>query len=145
MTRTQRHYLFLAMGIVGSIGIGLSVIPIFRRFHGAVPDMLLIVAGTLLVSFAMMWACFFAVRAHLSQDEFKRQREIMSGYWGGWLGIAASAPVYFFTAAGGFGHPLHAPPVISFTFGYVLAPIFGAVGTIGTRMWLHGRDRQVAQ
>jgi len=145
MTRKQRFALFLAMAIVGGIGIGLSVIPIVGPHHNTVPDMLRIVAGTLVVTFAMMWACFFTVRAHFLQDEFNRQREISSGYWGGWLGIAASAPVFFFLAINSLGRDAHTPPLIAFTLGYVLAPIFGALGTVGTRLWLRQRDRQTAQ
>jgi hypothetical protein len=143
MTRNQKFALYLALAIVGSIGIGLSVIPIVGPHRGTLPDMMHIVAGTLAVTVAMMWACYFAVRAHLSQDEFNRQREIASGYWGGWLGIAASAPVFVFMAIGSLGK--HTPPIIMFTLGYVLAPVFGAVGTIGARLWLRQRDRQTAQ
>lgn len=142
MTRNQRFSMFLALAIVGGIGIGLSVIPIVGPAHRTVPDTMRIVAGTLVVTIAMMWACYFVVRAHFLQDEFNRQREVSSGYWGGWLGIAASAPVFFFLAINSLGRNAHEPPLIAFTLGYVLAPIFGAVGTIGARLWLRQRDRQ---
>jgi amino acid transporter len=143
MTRNQKFALFLALALIGGIGIGLSTFLAIGRIRDTAPDTAHIIIGTLVVTLAMVWACFFTVRAHYAQDEFRRQREISAGYWGGWLGIAASAPIFFFIAIGGFGvHPAaHVHPSIIFTAGYVLAPICGAVGAVGARVWLHYRDR----
>jgi hypothetical protein len=143
MTRDQKFTLFMTLSIIGGIGIGLSTIPAVGRINPTAPGMGRIIAGTLLVAIAMAWACFFAARAHFVQDEFKRQRSISASYWGGWLGIGASAPIFFFVAAGGFG-PLAAmkiPPVFVFEFGYLLPTLFAAIGAIGARLWLRYRDR----
>jgi hypothetical protein len=142
MTRDQKFALFLAVAIVGGVGIGLSTILAISPHHNSAPDTARIIAGTLLTTFAMAWACFFAARAHFARDEFKRQREVSASYWGGWLGIGASAPLFFFIAVGGFG-PLatsNVPRLVIFTIGYVLAPICGAIGAIGAGLWLRLRD-----
>jgi hypothetical protein len=143
MTRDQRTTLFLAIAIVGGIGIGLSTILAVGPQHNSTPDTARIIAGTLITAFAMAWACFFAARAHFARDEYKRQREISASYWGGWLGIGASAPIFFFIAAGGFG-PLaasSAPRLIIFMTGYLLPTLCAAIGAIGTALWLRLRDR----
>lgn len=147
MDRNQKFGLFLAMAIIGGIGIGLSAIPIIGPAHNSVPAMSRIIAGTVVVTIAMVWACFFTVRAHFMQDEFNRQREISAGFWGGWLGIAASAPVFAFVGIAGFAQRagMHLPPITAFALGYVLGPVFGAVGTLGARLWMRTRDRQAVQ
>jgi hypothetical protein len=142
MPREQRFALFLAVAIIGGVGIGLSTILAVGRLHNAAPATARIIAGTLLTAFAMAWGCFFAARAHFARDEFKQQRATSAAYWGGWLGIGASAPVFFFIAVGGFG-PLatwNAPPVRIFTIGYVLPTLCGAAGAIGAQLWLRYRD-----
>jgi TRAP-type C4-dicarboxylate transport system permease large subunit len=106
--------------------------------------MVRIIAGMLVMTIAMAWACFFITRAHFAQDEFKRQREISASFWGGWFGIAASAPIFFFIAIGGL-RPLeiiHVQPLLGFTIGYLIAPICGFLGTVGARLWLRRLDAQ---
>jgi hypothetical protein len=142
MSREQRFALFLAVAIIGGVGIGLSTILAVSPHHNSAPDTARIIAGTLIIAFAMAWACFFAARAHFARDEFKRQREVSASYWGGWLGIAASAPVFFFIAVGGFG-PLatgNMPRLVIFVAGYLLPTICAAIGAVGTALWLRYRD-----
>lgn len=143
MTRNQKTALFLSLAIVGGAGIGVLSIPVLGLVHGAAPGTARVVAATLVVILAMAWACYFATRAHLAQDEFARQREISASYWGGWLGIAASAPVFFFIGIGAVVNraAMHAPPVLIFTTGYLLAPLCGLAGAVGGRIWLRYRDR----
>jgi hypothetical protein len=144
MTREKRFELLTVVGAIGGIAIALAVFAVIRPHHGISPSPERIAVGTLVVALAMIWACYFTVRAHFTQDEFKRQREIAASFWGGWLGMASTAPVFFFIAAGGFG-PLaafHAPPLLVFTFGYLLAPIFAVIGTVGARLWLMVRDKR---
>ena len=62
-----------------------------------------LLVGTVIVALAMEWSFYFAARAHFTLDEYKRYRSISASYWGGWFGIGASAPVFFFIAAGGLG------------------------------------------
>jgi hypothetical protein len=143
MTRERKFGFLMMAAVIGGLGIGLSTFAVIDPHPGAMISPMRIILGTLLVAFAMIWACTFTVRAHFTRDEFKRQREISASFWGGWLGIAASAPVFFFIAVGGFGSiaASHAPLLI-FTLGYVLAPIFGAVGTVGAQLWLMHRDNK---
>jgi hypothetical protein len=144
MDRRQKFALYLALGIIGSIGIALSTFVIVGPLHNGTLGTSRIIAGTLIVTIAMAWACIFVTRAHFAQDEFARQREISASFWGGWFGIAASAPIFFFIAVGGLG-PLattHVQPLIGFVTGYVLAPICGLAGAVGARLWLRRLDRQ---
>ena len=143
MDRKQKSALFLAVAIIGGIGIALPTILVIGPVHGTAPAIVRIIAGTLIVTLAMAWACFFAARAHFVQDEFRRQREILASYWGCLLGIAVSAPVFFFMAVGSLGHLaiMNAPPLCIFTVGYLLPTIFAAIGAIGARFWLLYRDR----
>lgn len=142
MSRTQKFALFLAVAIIGGIGIALSTFLALGNIRHAAPGTARVIAGTLIVTVAMGWACYFAARAHFAQDEFMRQREISASYWGGWLGMGASAPIFFFIAAGGFGPgaAMKAPPLIVFVGGYLLAPISAGIGAIGARLWLRYRD-----
>ena len=144
MTRRRKFTLFLALAITGGIGIGFAAFLAVAPVRNAAPEIARILVGTLIVAFAMAWAFFFATRAHGVQDEFKRQREISAGYWGGWLGIAGSTPLFFFIAAHSLRNPalMHVPPVIVFTVGYILPPVCGAIGAVGARLWLRHRDSQ---
>ncbi len=144
MTRDGKFLLFLALAVIGGIGIALSTFAVIGPLRGNGLSMAHIVAGTIVVTVAMAWACAFVTRAHFARDEFKRQREISASYWGGWFGIAASTPIFFFIAAGGLGRPasLHAAPLIVFTSGYLLAPICGLLGTVAAQLWLRRRDNQ---
>jgi hypothetical protein len=142
MTRSQKFALFLTLAIVGGIGIGLSGLLAVGPARHTTPGTSRIFAGTLVILIAMAWAFYFAMRAHNVQDEFKRQREISAGYWGGWLGIAASAPIFFFIALDSFLNPatVHVAPVIVFTVGYVLSPICGGIGTVIAQQLQRHRD-----
>jgi len=142
MPRSRKFALYLTLAIIGGIGIALSALPAVGRVRNATPDTARILAGTLIVAVAMAWAFFFAMRAHGAQDEFKRQREISAGYWGGWLGIAASAPIFFFIALVDFLKPatVHVAPVIVFTVGYMLSPICGGVGAVIAQALQRHRD-----
>lgn len=142
MTRNRKFALYLTLAIIGGIGIALLALPAVGRVRNATPDTARILVGTLIVTVAMAWAFFFAMRAHGVQDEFKRQREISAGYWGGWLGIAASAPIFFFVALVVFLKPatVHVAPVIVFTAGYVLSPICGGIGAVIAQLLQRHRD-----
>jgi hypothetical protein len=144
MSRDQKFTPFLTLAVVGGIGIGLLALPAVGPVHHAIPGTARILAGTLITAFAMAWAFFFAMRAHGVQDEFKRQREISAGYWGGWLGIAASAPIFFLVALVDFLNPgtVHVAPVIVFTVGYVLSPVCGGVGAVIAQLLQRHRDNR---
>src|SRR5215472_3705841 len=144
MTRNAKFALFLALAIGGGGGIALSTLAVIGPLHHGAPSTARIVAATLIVAIAMGWTCIFATRAHFARDEFKRQREISAYYWGGWFGIAASTPIFFFIALGGVGPlaSIHMQPLGAFASGYVLAPICAFLGGIVARLWLRHRDSQ---
>src|ERR1700683_4173289 len=91
----------LAAGILGSLGLCAVLLLAMRHTDLKTPDPVRIVGSTLVVALAMLWACWFAVRAHFAEDEYQRQQETFDSFWGGWLGIGASAPVFVFIAMGG--------------------------------------------
>lgn len=144
--RKQRTRRLLAVAIIG--GTTLCVVGMFAIF-GQVrpkPDIARAIASAVIVALAMGWACFFTVRAHYAQDEFNRQREITASFWGGWLGIAASAPVYVLLALDGLPGVVNiahstTPPLIVLTLGYMLPVFCAAIGAIGGRIWLRRRDK----
>ena len=108
-----------------------------------------IVVTALIVAAAMIWACYFAFRAHSSKDEFQRQREVTAGFWGGWLGIGASAPIFVLIAGSGLRAIAHATPLAQqplrfFLMGYLLPVLTGAVGAIAARIWMRRRDMRTS-
>lgn len=143
MTRDKKFQLLITVGSIGGLAIALAVFAVIHPHPGAAISPERIAIGTLVVALAMIWTCYFTVRAHFARDEFKRQREIAASFWGGWLGMAATAPVFFFIAAGGFGPiaTFHAPLLV-FTFGYLLAPVFAVLGTVAAQLWLLVRDKR---
>jgi MFS family permease len=142
MTREKRFQFLIIVGSIGGLAIALAVFAMIGPHRGVLPSPERIALGTLVVAIAMIWSCYFTVRAHFARDEFKRQREIAASFWGGWLGMAATAPVFFFIAAGGFGPVagFHAPLLV-FLGGYLLAPVFAVLGTVGAQLWLLYRDK----
>jgi hypothetical protein len=143
MTRDKKFQFLITVGSIGGIAIGLATIAVIGPRYGTSPSPERIALGTLVVAFAMIWTCYFTVRAHFARDEFKRQREIAASFWGGWLGMAATAPVFFFIAVGGFG-PIATSraPLLVFVMGYLLAPIFAVLGTVAAQLWLLYRDKR---
>ena len=142
MDRARRKSVFMAVAIVGGMGIGLSTIFAVGHAHNASLPLTRIIVGTVIVALAMGWAFYFATRAHFTLDEYKRYRSISASYWGGWFGIGASAPVFFFIAAGGLGRlgTLHIAPAILFMMGYLLPTLSGAIGAVAASIWRRHRD-----
>jgi hypothetical protein len=142
VTRNGKFAVFLALAIVGGIAIALSTLAVIGPLHHGAPSTPRIVAATLIIAIAMGWTCIFATRAHFARDEFKRQREISAYYWGGWFGIAASTPIFFFIALGGLGRlaGVHMQPLGAFASGYMLPPICAFLGGVAARIWLRHRD-----
>lgn len=146
LSRDQRFMLNLAIAIVGAMVIAL--VPLLAIGHAGhqARDPGRIVVGTIAVALAMVWACGFAARAHLARDEFHRQRELAVWYWGGWLGVGATTPVFFLAAMSGLRwfDPMGAASprtVWVFTLGYVLPVVGGVLGATAAGLWarLNGR------
>ena len=144
--RKRRFVVFISLAIVGGLAIGLA--PLFfvpGHVRAGSLDTIRLVAGVLIVAAAMTWACYFTFRAHSTMDEFQRQREVTAGFWGGWLGIGASAPIFFLMALSGLRWIAHATPLAQqplrfFLIGYLLPVLTGAVGAVGARLWMRRRD-----
>lgn len=149
MDRKRRFALFLTVAILGGTVLGLAPLFVLGDIRHISLDTVRLAVATLIVAAAMIWACYFAFRAHSSMDEFQRQREVTAGFWGGWLGIGASAPIFVLVAAGGLRAIAHATPLAQqplrfFLMGYLLPVLTGAVGAIGARIWMHRRDARTS-
>jgi len=91
-----------------------------------------IAMGTAGMAVLVLWWVYFAVRIGRSQDEYQRWAETRAWYWGGLMGLMASAPVFMFIGMGGLHllNPLtDTGPVASraFATGYML-PLMMQVG-----------------
>ena len=98
----------------------------------------------------MLWACWFAVRAHFAEDEYQRQQETFDSFWGGWLGIGASAPVFVFIAMGGLrwldlASSSRGQVFRAFVLGYFLPVACATMGVIFARVWRRLRDKRIAR
>jgi hypothetical protein len=95
-----------------------------------------IVATTIAVASAMVWNLAFAVRAFRRTDEYFQTGSKFAWYWGGSLGLAATAPVYAFIGLGGlhwlFPDSFHlgADLFRAFVIGYTLPVVGMATGSM---------------
>ena len=140
----------LAVGILG--GLALCLVLLFAIGHTALktPDPVRIIGFTLVVALAMLWACWFAARAHFAEDEYQRQQETFDSFWGGWLGIGASAPVFVFIAMGGLNwldlaSSGRGQVFRAFVLGYFLPVACATIGVIVARAWRRLRDKRIAR
>jgi hypothetical protein len=147
--RNLRVLANLAVGILGSLGLCVALLFAIGHTNLTTPDPVRIVGATLVVALAMLWACWFAVRAHFAEDEYRRQQETFDSFWGGWLGIGASAPVFVFIAMGGLrwldlaGRP-HGQVFRAFVLGYLLPVAFATLGVVVARVLRRLRDKRIA-
>jgi hypothetical protein len=142
MTRRQKFTLYLGLAIIGGFGITFLGHSFFVPVHQTAPDLPHIAVGTFVVACAMVWALYFAFRAHLTQDEFVRRREIEAFYWGGFSGLIAACPAVVFIAIGGFGR-LSAMEGRFLIIGYLMPMLFIGAGTVIARLWILRRDRRI--
>jgi len=148
--RNARVVVNLAVGILGGVGLCIALFFAIRHTDLRTPDPARIIGSTLVVALAMAWACWFSVRAHIAEDEYHRQREMADSFWGGWLGIGASAPVFVFIAMGGL-HWLHLEGSArgqvfrAFVIGYFVPVVCATLGVIVARLWRRLRDKRIAR
>jgi hypothetical protein len=147
--RNRRLVVNMAIGIFGAIAIMGSVYFVFGNLDHRPPDFTHVIVGTVLSTLAVIWGCAFAVRAHFAEDEFQRHREISVWFWGGWLGIAASAPVLYFVIMGGLrwlapGVLANIAMLRAFTLGYMLPILCAVIGGIVAHSWRRFHDRSPA-
>jgi hypothetical protein len=143
--RQLRSAILLTTAVLGSAVIAVSTFFVLGVAYHKPPDLIRVVASTVTITLAMIWACAFAARAQFDEDEFQRHREISVSFWGGWLGIAASAPVFFFVSVGGLRWV--APGVLpniamlrAFMLGYAVPIVCAVIGVVVAWWWRRLRD-----
>ena len=147
--RHRRPVILLTIAVLGSAVIGLATFFVLGITNHKPPDFIHVIAGTVTVTVAMIWACAFAARAQFAEDEFQRHREISVSFWGGWLGIAASMPVFFFVSVGGLrwvapGVLPSIPTLRAFMLGYAVPIICAVIGVVVAWWWRRFRDRNTS-
>ena len=121
--RVRRMWLFRLAGPGGA----LALIGASAALFAAVPGPTRIIGPTAMIALAIGWVSLFAWLTARQEDEFTQAGSKFAWYWGALFGIAASAPVCFFVAAGGLAliPALHAGTDPSragfFIFGYMMA------------------------
>jgi hypothetical protein len=82
---------------------------------------------TALVLVGELWCLGFATLMHRSFDEYQRERAKSAWYWGGGIGLVASAPIAVFMAMAGW-RP-------TFMLGYLLPSLGLALGYVVASFW----------
>jgi hypothetical protein len=139
--RNLRGWGYLAAALLGGLAIMFAPAILVGRpvVHGLVyPPRLLI--WTVAVGLAMIWASVFAILNFRGKDEFEQQASRVGWYWGGTLGLAASAPIYVFVAAGGLhwlwpAIPIGAGRAPPGGAGYCLPVLMQFAGFLAVRAW----------
>lgn len=90
-------------------------------------------AITAIAAVAIVWSLVLAWRAFAKMDEFMREGSKFAWYWGGLIGLSASAPVYAFVVLGGLQRLQGVPPLgrqaaLSFGVGYALPVVAQLLG-----------------
>jgi hypothetical protein len=141
--RTLRSWGYIAVAAVGGLLIWIG--PLFLLAHrGAfgLSDTTRLFARVVAASLAMAWTVVFAGLAYRAQDEFTQEASKFAWYWGGALGVGASAPIYVFVALGGLNLIGAGPPLaerhaafVGFVSGYALMGISLLAGFAVARIW----------
>lgn len=98
--RTQRVWGYLLIGVFGALGFEFLPLMVFGRVHAPVPPFR-IVATSLAIAASIAWLLIFATLSFRWLDEFAKEGSKFAWYCGATLGLAASAPLYFFVMPGG--------------------------------------------
>jgi hypothetical protein len=139
--RSIRLWTYAATGLAG--GIALLCLPLLvfgRPVTRVFPDPTRIAQMVVVVTLALAWGIAFAILAYRNADEFTQEGSRIAWYWGGVMGIAASAPVYAFIIMGGLHWLWPASPVgkelaRAFAFGYALPLGMQLVGFVIVSAW----------
>ncbi|MFL5296993.1 MAG: hypothetical protein ACJ798_11490 [Phenylobacterium sp.] len=99
-----------------------------------------IIFATVCCLLAVAWAMVFAALGFRRADEYFRERSKVAWYWGGLLGIGATAPVYVFIAMGGLHwldptRPAGPELFRAFVMGYSLPIIAQLLGFTAVYVW----------
>jgi hypothetical protein len=132
----------LALAGVGGGWLIITLPSLVPKLLGAPPlkGAAAIAAVTALVLIGELWCLGFATLMHRSFDEFQRERAKSAWYWGGGVGLVASAPIAAFIGMGGLrlidptlstGRPL----ANAFMLGYLLPSLCLGIGYVLASLW----------
>jgi hypothetical protein len=133
----------MAVAAVGALAIWVGPV-ILLVHHGAfgLTDTARLFVRVVAASLAMVWAIVFAGLGYRAQDEFTQEASKFAWYWGGALGVGASAPIYVFVALGGLNLIGAGPPpaerhaaFVGFVSGYGLMGLSLIAGFAAARIW----------
>ena len=140
--RDRRAWGYAAVGVVGGLLLEFAPILFFSLAHrhaaGFNPTIILVMTASVLC--AMIWAEYFAVSAHRTLDEFRREGAKFAWYWGGLMGAFASAPLYAFIGLGGLHWLFPASPIgpqllRAFVVGYCILLFPQTIGFLVVHLW----------
>jgi hypothetical protein len=132
-----RVWRYTALAVAGAVPLWIAPMLLLNRFA---PGGTRIVAATVCCIAFVAWGFVFASLGFRRADEFMRERSKAAWYWGGLLGIAATAPVYVFIAMGGLHWLNPASPVgpdlfRAFVMGYSLPIVAQLLGYFAVYAW----------
>ncbi len=140
--RTVRLWTYSLIGLGGGIALlSLSFLVFGRPLTNGLLNPASIAQVVVSSILAVSWAIAFATLAYRNADEFMQEGSRVSWYWGGLMGVAASAPVYVFVMLGGLhwlwpSSPIGKELARAFAFGYALPVVFQLLGfTIVAAWW----------
>ncbi|WP_297694637.1 hypothetical protein [Phenylobacterium sp.] len=140
-----RLWAYSGVAFIGAIPIMVAPHYLIGPGHPA-GDPLRIVVMTASAVAAVAWGFTFATLGFRHADEYIRERSKFAWYWGGLIGIAASAPVYAFVGLGGQhwlnpANPMGTQVFHAFALGYSLPILAQLLGFIGVYLWWKATKR----
>ena len=130
---------FSLFAVVGAFAIILTPILIFGARDTVGTARVLIPTGA--TALGVGWATWMATLSFRRLDEFQQEASKFAWYWGGSMGVAASAVGYVFVGQGGLHwlDPAHfhlgRELFRAFQWGYLIGIAFPLVGFIVARIW----------
>ena len=147
-SRTQRirtDAAIAALGMILLLGLFLLALWIGRPSQPASGPRFSTLGGIILgtAGTAVMagWWGFWGFRIVRAMDEYKQHVERASWFWGGLLGLMASAPVYAFIMFGGLHwlnseRPVGRDLANAFAHGYMLPIFMQVAGALFAALWM---------
>lgn len=139
--RSVRLWTYAAVGLAGGWALASLPLLLFGRTEAsAFPNPERILELTIMMTLAMAWAAAFAILYFRNSDEFIQAGSRVAWYWGGIIGIAASAPIFVFVEMGGLHWLWPSSPVgpelaRAFAMGFALPVILQLAGFLIVAAW----------
>ena len=139
--RNVRLWTYAVAGLGGALA--LECLPFLLFGHATpppFPSAARILQLTIVMTLAVAWGVAFAILYFRNSDEFTQEGSRVAWYWGGVMGIAASAPVFTFVEAGGLHWLWPSTPVgpelaRAFAMGYALPVVTQLAGFFIVAAW----------